>query len=538
MSKQTLKPRMAHASSTVVSQAAPVLMLLASLSVLTYVTAVSPPLPNLVCAQDLGFIIDAGYRFYQGQIAHLDYRSPIGPALGVFVGLPLIAFGAEYESLKFLPIATTWIFSLWSLLLTWRLIGPSLACLFAFAVGLYGGGLFHLGFAPEALTFAVYYNRLGFGLLTIGMIALIQRPDGVSPSVGRYLSFGMAAALLLFLKINFAFFLAIAAGIQMLLGAVSRVDSYRFALAAIGCVAIAGASIQFRFDLMLDDLARAAAARSTIADRLFFPLRNLLANLDVALLAAVLASLGPPLAKGLFRISHASFSRWAVQCVAPFLIGYGITLMQSHGDGRLVLPALVGFVFAVATYKAADVGAALQYDPAAIRAVKALLAGACIIFIIPHVAAYNALYKCRALTGSQVFEASSLKGLIVGEFNSWGPEFVSRINEATRLVERNVPSDSTIEYIDMGNMITFATRRPSAEGAAYVWDNSSTISMADPLPTSAFDAVQHLLLPKGISVQSQEVFYQLYGEMLRKDYAVIEESENFILLRRASPPHQ
>ena len=525
-SNQALNDRRSLASLLV-----PMLLLFAALCGLTFVTAGSPPLPNLVCAQDLGFIVDAGYRFYQGQIAHLDYRSPLGPVLGAFVGLPLLLFGANYESFKFVPIAATWIFSIWTLALTWRLIGPTLACLLSFAVGLYGGGLFHLGFPPEALTFAVFYNRLGFALLTLGMISLIQRGGGVSPGVSCYLSFGIAAALLFFLKINFAFFLAVAAGLQVVLGTFSRSQTLRFALAAVGCVAVAGLSINFRFDLMFDDLARAAAARSTIANELFFPLRNFHTNLDTALLVGVLVAVGAPALRSRFSIVSSEFARWAVQCAVPFLIGYGITLMQSHGDGRLVLPGLVGFVFAVAAYAGAK-GSAGDGDCAKARVAKSLLCASCIIIIVPHLFSYSTLYKCRAISGAAAFNAASLKGLIVGGFNSWGEAFVPRINEATDLVERHVPKDSTVEYVDMGNIITFGTGRPSSEGAAYVWDKTSTIALDRPLADSTFDNVEFLLLPKGISVQGQEAFYQLYGNLIERKYRLLEETQNFGLFKR------
>lgn len=532
----TVKPNKNQAFAarqSLVSRVVPPLLLVATLCVLTFITGGSPPLPNLVCAQDLGFIVDAGYRFYQGQIAHLDYRSPLGPVLGAFVGLPLLAFGAEYESFKFVPITATWIFSIWALALTWRLIGPALACLLSLAVGLYGGGLFHLGFAPEALTFAVFYNRLGFALLTLGMMSLIHCGDGVSPSVYRYLSFGVAAALLFFLKINFAFFLAVAAGLQVLLGAVSRPDALRFALAVAGCVAVAAIGINFRFDLMFDDLARAAAARSTIANVLFFPLRNFLSNLDIVLLIGVLFVVGPPALKSGLCLRSASFFRWCAQCVIPFFIGYCITLMQSHGDGRLILSGLVGFVFAVAVYSRGN-SRSFEFDGARARISQALLVAACVVVIVPHILSYATLYSTRSIAGAPMFSAPGLKGLIVGGFNSWGEAFVPRINEVTSLVERHVPSNSTLEYIDMGNIITFATSRMSAEASAYVWDNSSTLAVADPLPVSAFASIQYLLLPKGIAVQDQRVFYDLYGGMLQAEYTLVEETDNFMLLRRRS----
>ena len=503
----------------------------ALLCILIVIAAVSPPLPNLVCAQDLGCVIDAGYRFYQGQIAHLDYHSPIGPVLGVIIGVPFLVFGASYESLRFVPVTVSCIFSLWSLALTWRLVGPRLAGLVSLAVGLYGGGLFHLGFSPEALTFAVFYNRLGFALLTLGMISLIQRGDGMAVGIARYLSFGVAAALLFFLKINFAFFLAATAGLQFVFGTLNRSEALRFCLAAAGCVVVAAVGISFRFDLMFDDLSRAATARSTIVNLLLFPLRNFLANLDTALLVGVLVAVGAPALKDRLRLFSADFARWSAQCTIPFLIGYGITLMQSHGDGRLVLSGLVGFVFAVAAYSKAKV-AGDECNVARDRITRALLAAACIVIIIPHILSYIALYKCRSIVGAPTFSAPALKGLIVGEFNSWGESFVPRINEATSLVERHVPSHGALEYVDMGNIITFGATRRSAQGSASMWDNSSTLATASPLPLSTFEAVQYLLLPKGISVQDQRVFYQLYGGMLQRDYELVEETDNFMLLMR------
>ena len=64
-----------------------VLLLGAIFLMLAVVSLASLPLPSIVCAQDVGVLLDAGWRYYQGQRCHADYISPLGPLFALLPGI-------------------------------------------------------------------------------------------------------------------------------------------------------------------------------------------------------------------------------------------------------------------------------------------------------------------------------------------------------------------------------------------------------------------------------------------------------------------
>ncbi|MFM7375707.1 MAG: hypothetical protein ACKO39_11225, partial [Chthoniobacterales bacterium] len=408
--------RMRPLSSTILSKW-DIVALAFIFSVLGLVLAAAIPLPSIACAQDIGVMLDAGWRYYQGQQCHVDYRSPLGPVFAMLPGIPFKLFGPEYSSLRFLPLFVTVCIGFWSIALMRNVVPKAVSLVTSLAIGLFSGGLFHPGFAYQALTFATFYNRVAFGLLCIAVIACLIPRSKVAAGRALFVdaSLGVALGIVLFLKVNFFVFGAVLAGVSLVF---NRRTLRSLGVTAAGFVvvsALIAASFGFRFDLMLADISMAAAAREGVTYSLFFhPLRNFLANADYFALSAILtvvlffeAVQAPEHRKTCF-IALAVF--WM-----PTLLGYGITLMQSHGDGRC-FPTLIAGGAAACAWLATDQGV----RPLVKNVVAAIVALQAVLVVVPHAAAYQFLTQLRRDSFEGSFTAEALSAWRVGPFNSYG----------------------------------------------------------------------------------------------------------------------
>jgi hypothetical protein len=500
---------------------------------LVLVSAFSLPLPSVVCAQDIGVMLDAGWRFYQGQQTHVDYRSPLGPLFAMLFGVPFLLFGPEYSSLRFLPVAVSALIGFWALLIARKIVPQPVAFVSALGIGLFSGGIFHPGFAYQALTFATFYNRVAFGLLSIVVLCCLLPRSTMSGAREKLtdVSAGIAAGCLLFLKANFFVLAAVPLGFSLLL---FRRSASSFAYLAAGFASVfvlVGISIGFRFDLMWQDISMAAIAREGVAVKLFFfPVRNFLANWDYFAVAAAISAV-LLIAAGQSREHRGTiFVALSVYWV-PTLMGFVITLMQSHGDGRS-FPTMVAAGAAACAWLSRE----KTIRPLVLYIVMTgvVLQGA--ILSGPHFGAYGFLSSLKPENFLGSFEFEPLRAWRVGAFNSYGEDFVPLLNEGASLVSANTDASSSLQYIDFANNINLALLKRSPKGAMLWWDNVSTYSAKSFPSQKSFEDTDYVLIPTTRAIQPLDVWFAIYGEFLRANYEEAARSANFLLLRKNGLP--
>lgn len=493
------------------------------------ILASSIPLPSIACAQDIGVMLDAGWRYFQGQQCHVDYRSPLGPVFAMLPGIPFSLFGPEYSSLRYLPLFVTSVLGVWVLALTRSVIPKPLSLVTSVAIGLFGGGLFHPGFAYQALTFATFYNRVAFGLLCISAIAcLIPRRKLTGRKAFCFdLSLGVALSLLLFLKINFFAFGALLAVASLLVNRRSwkslGVTGAGFAI----CSSLIASSFGFRFDLMLSDILMAAAAREGVTYTLFFyPMRNFLANTDYFALAALLSIV--------LIIEAFQGSEHRKTCLIallvywmPALIGFAITLMQSHGDGRCFPTLIVGGLAASAWLATES-----SVRPLVRNVVAASVFLQAALVIVPHIAAYQFLSQLRKENFEGAFASKALSDWRIGPFNNYGPDFIPLINEGMALVSANAPKSASLQYADFANNFNFGLGLRSPRGSMLWWDNGSTYSAKSHPSIDVFRDTDLILIPTTRPIQPLDTWMSVYARHLNAFYEEAARSPNFVLLRK------
>jgi hypothetical protein len=516
----------------------------------------SLPLPNIGFAQDLGIMLDAGWRFYQGQRTHADYHSPLGPVLGLLFGLPMRILGPRYESLTLLPPFVSAAAAFW----TWSLCRhalPALPCAaVSAAIGAVGGGIYHPGFSHEILSFATFYNRVGFACLSIAILAAFLPRYGAFPRQAHLLNGSaiVATVLLFFLKANFV----IPAVVCVVIGAICHKRSFWETKVAIAVGSVAFVAflfmIGFRVDRMFMDLMMAADARREGISNYFFPVRNSLANSDFILLMLVysVACLPPDLTRG-WRWKPLACHLCLIWL--PFVLGLMMTVTQSHGDGRGIAPAVSGLAVSVAWLNCYSATIRLPFGVGAVRLssldldqsmrigsagdvirrrlCSALLTAVSLLFLIPHAQSYAQWFLVSQAIKGRQFEPQSVEKLFVGPVvNSWGERFPNFVNEACGLLRSRCSPQDSLQYIDMANPLNFASGLRSPLRSMLWWDISTYTARNHP-PVESLRDTQFILLPKVPMLPAAVTqWMEIYGSELQGLFALEAETQHFKLYKR------
>lgn len=509
------------------------------LATLAVIAATSLPLPNLGFAQDLGVMLDAGWRFCQGQRPHADYHTPLGPVLGIIFGIPMVVGGATYDSLRMLPWVITAICAMWTFAIGHGALPAVPLAFVSMAVGSVGGGLYHLGFPPEALSFATVYNRYGFAILTIvGLAVLLPNNGSVRGTTVRTASVLVGMLLLLFLKINF-FLAAIPFALVWVLQRPHATDVRGFVIAAsvaaVVCLTLLW-SIGFRVDCMLADIRTAAVARSQSLAGRGLAYSQIFSNVDILCLLGIHSVLIP--------------RRLVDQAIlwAPVAVGFGVILGQSHGDGRGIPLAIAGLAASAARVASPRIQASRAGkeeetpQPGEERAFgsvlrsrvsAAVVISAALLFIIPHAQSYYHLRRVSFGVSGRQFQGVPLQNLFVSDYvNNWGRFFPELTNEAFALIKRNCAARDTLHYVGYTNIFNFACGLPSARGSLLFWDATASCPRNQVPTTDVFRDAKFILVPtESIDPVTRELTAG-YDSFLASKYELWEKTEHFSLYAR------
>lgn len=220
---------------------------------LWFVVDSASPAPISVMPWDCMIILEGGWRCFTGQVPHVDFVSPLGAIYPFITALGLVISGPSASAIfsgYHLVVVMITLLSLYLALDRFGLLGGLPFTVFVFflmtaptPLGYYSSEL------PLFLSYAMQYNRLGWGLFMIISVALLVRTR--QPSSLRLASegviLGMLISLLALIKPNYAIAECIMVGYAMVWIRPVRMLRVSMLLSILGCV-LAYASI-FRFDL-------------------------------------------------------------------------------------------------------------------------------------------------------------------------------------------------------------------------------------------------------------------------------------------------
>jgi hypothetical protein len=232
----------------------------------------SPLVVDRRYASDTFVILDGAWRLVSGQRQHVDFHCPYGVLHTLMFAAGLRALGT---GMRFVPVAIC----AWSLLAFGWAYGIGAARLprwingaFALLVAATTLGQNLLGAGCQDLSHSAYYNRTGFALVLIALIAVL--PPRSAPGtralraqlVAGGLSVGVALSLAAFTKVTYA--LVIVAGLGLVAWMRRYGREFWAAVAAGALVATLALApfVGWRLDRVVADYAVAATARAQMHD--------------------------------------------------------------------------------------------------------------------------------------------------------------------------------------------------------------------------------------------------------------------------------
>ncbi len=473
---------------------------------------------------DTSIFLDGAWRVLQGQRPHHDFSSPVGPVTFLVLASGMKIMGVDLQGMGLGVVFCYAVVSLWTVALCHRLFHP-IACLVAFIViGSYVITPHVIGNALPGYT--SYYNSLGYALFGLLLLDVLSRSDKAPFSRG--FSSACAVLLMLFTKVTFGLAGAAALGCRLLFYKSSPI--YRTGLLMGFSVSSLLMAIYLKFDLLsvFEDMQIVAYSRIRAYEVGRLPIRFLELTRPAWMLMGGLyflrSLLVTPFNGKRFILNATEFA---------FFMILGLFLMTGIMQApEPVLTCLVALCFACNALSMESFR-----DRVYLNSGTLLL---CMCLILPPLKKnYSWVNHARRLP---------LKTDLVILGNgfrwdrSWGPVF-DRYNDGLDLLRRHLSAVDRIMVVDDTNFFSAALQQPSPTQDLLYWHWGVTFHETALQkwhrfdPARIFGDVSLILIPH----QEQQdttilMFRKMYQEYLDQNFAIIERTSSWTLLRKRRAP--
>ncbi len=498
---------------------------------------------------DTFFLLDNGWRAFQGQRVHLDYVSGFGPVTFLLVAAGMAVSGAGVAAPTYANALAMLVTGSWA---AWLAVGRSrtlTAAAFAWFVALLAGAPFALGDSPFATSYGMVYNRYGYALLAVVILEAFQPPvagSGRVRKIGEPILTGAALSLMLFLKANYFVLALLLLAVSLCLRDRRRQRALGYAIGMGATALVFLAYLRFQAAAMVSDLVLTMQARvhgATWQNGLPMVLAGVVkAAAPLALLAfgcAWLRKRRPPGER-----SGASPCHWMA---ALAVMATDVVLLASNAQ-RLSFPLTGAFalllLFSVETeLLRPETPAARTLAPALV-----LLAG----LLAAPVGVRNAWGLGYAFAESRFnpdppgelrFESARLRPLVLRtpaddpDNQSNGREYVHKVNDGIRLLTASTVPSEKITTVEMFEPFTYALDRvPIRGGIAAAAFRYTLDERHHPTAERLFGDAAVIMVPKRSATPPRFYtgFRAIYEPALQRDFRLAAESRDWWLYRRAS----
>ena len=500
-------------------------------------------------APDVFLFLDGGWRVYNGQRPYADFYTGLGPLTFQLVALGFRVGGATAAGIDYgFGIAAMGL-GIWSWWLFRKRMERPAALALAWFVAVLVLAPHALGMRLDILTYASWYNRLGYALLAMVLVEALCAP--LTPSARDEweggISSGAACLLMLFLKPSFFLIAALMLAASYLF---QDLRSLRRTLGlAVGFAVPALAMMAYlRFDVgaIWYDFRTVAAARTNPINNEGFgmgPLTVLKHAYDHAEEGAGLLLLGwmvtvLPRAQRTLRY----LDGWWPLAVAAGALSADLALNTSNGvQFCLPLIGVTAVVLASVTYRWwRSAGPSERHEYRWLCGFSLVLA---IMLFAPQALndAAALMYSARqSKLGPPLpshFQAAPLQRLLTRETpKDWdepydGKYLVDPTNDgAALLASASQPSESVIALTSI-NPFSFALQRKPAEGGSPYLGASFFNPGNMPPEKWMIGGADLVMIPKDQN-KAAAWLKQVFGDFVERNYALAAESDDWWLYRR------
>jgi hypothetical protein len=478
---------------------------------------------------DYFIFLDGGWRILTGQRPHIDFHTAMGPIQALYSAFAMRVAGRHLSTgFGIARALVTAGLTLWGFLLLRGRIMPGIAIAMCTMLALTAGAPYALSSPPLSESMAMFYNRFGYALLILIIL------EGFRPSKPRFgggLSTGVAAALLLFLKISF---FGVSLGFLSLSLLVKTPRSARLTGIFVGFVLVTGAFLGWlHFDLpaIVHDLQMGATARSTALPfhRL---LRVLAASFPGMLITLILGAVTSFLARD-YRLAS-SYSLWPAALALLAVVSEPVVAMTNQQDTVFILLSACSLLFAavIATLPTGANRLAQELIGAVIVIALSLPLEVCTFDLAGFLWAmqHNLSHSTAAVTRIDAPWLSSLifEGTQPGDYKfENGPPFVEVINDGLRVLRANTASSDRVLTLGFINPFPVCLRRPSPRGASTWFSLGMNISKGNFIPASElFAEAEAVMVPRYADEETPTTLalVKQYNAVLQQSYELKAET--------------
>ncbi len=500
------------------------------------------------CGHDVILTLDDAWRVLCGQRPHVDYFSALGPVYQLLSAAGLALAGLRSEGVGYAAVLGGTVTGLWG----YRLALSRMRFLPSVLTGLFlvllASAPVPLGAGPFSLSHAMAYNRLGFALLALVVLEVMEAPSQARRKEwSEFLSgasTGMVCVLLLFLKGSF---FLVAAGLVASF-AIFRPRSGRSWLGFVSGVLLALAPmlayLRWNAGAFLADQILVAGARSQLLS-----LRHVLelawrnqGNLFLMVLVAAMVTLWR---KAGSRGGGIGEWNWVAAAVAVY--GAGILLMSTNGQDE-GLPLSVVLVMLMTGLP----GSPASEGEAARRILRIGLAASALAALLLWAAAVSldsvslleaVREKFQPPPRAGTFLPEHMSGLLLYDFedpghplaNSNGSRYTEAVNEGIRLLQARSDPRESVATLEQLNPFSYALlRKPALGGASFLSYGFSFDARHKPAAERLFGQTDIVMVPKKHFTDpgQYETILGTYLPYVKETFTLAAESPTWWMYRR------
>lgn len=440
----------------------------------------TPLLTDSRFGSDTFLVLDGAWRLHDGQRQHVDFHCAYGVFHHLLFAMGMGVFGATARAIPLVVALWSTLVFVWAYALCATRLPPLQGSFYALLVAATAMGQNQLGFPFFMHSHGAYYNRIGFVLLLVFLLALLrpaapeQEPGARGELVFGGASAGIALALAGFTKATYAVVMLGALAALVALGRRPRAFWIALAAGAFAGTLAMGPFIGWRLDRVLVDYAAGAATRAS-APSASVTLSEMLASLPARTSTELTWA-------RVVEIGRNDFVE---------IMALGIVLLALRGPGPLARAGvrLAVFVAAVAASILLVLGnwqwAASPLLPAlallfaraiAELPVRRIVGWLAVGVTVPHVAAAAAslvLVPFAAwVFGGSHYRMAPLAPLLSSGYDRVGNTgrcppalYAERVNEVAEAIAALDLPDPRIAALDFSNPYPFATQSHAPRGA-------------------------------------------------------------------------
>lgn len=500
--------------------------------------------PQNAYSHDPFIFLDGAWRVLNGQRPQVDFNSNLGPVMYLFTAAGLQLTHTALHAVATAQVLLSGMIALLVAFVAFRRMPQIPAMLVTLTAVLIAICPCNTGEEPFGLTYAMIYNRVGFGLLVGILVEATQRPlpkheRTREELIGGFLS-GLVAAFLFFLKITYGIM-----AVVLLIGLLpyrSQIQQ-RFIGLLGGVLAVSlavFAYLGFHFRSVFDTLVLAGSAKHLLPDVIT---SRVVTYSPLIIIMAILAALSVLLTNTSERVDvkYALRRAWAVAFVS--VVALGLLLSNAQLEGLPLAAVMCLIVASEMVGMFALLGS--REDREGISPAACLLVFAAMLIPVANVLFWDsgafAFSIVRALgihsAGERTLASPVATDFKTKQVFTMGLDlepYTEYVNDGLRLLEANSSQNESIVTLDFVNPFPFLLqRRPASHGTTCLHYLTTFDDVHHLTPDELLGNASLVMWPKHFEEpRLGRGIEKVYGDAVREKYTLVAESTLWRLMRR------